>query len=403
MRTLLLYPRLLSLPVVSLSLLLASLLFLGVELPRFESPERGALISTAPVEPDELRQPVLRVPQDYPTIQAALDAALTEVGAAPAATVLVAAGVYRENLVISKHGLVLRGEGAEKTIIESAKVDLPVILMLSEATVQGVTVRGARGWSGCGICVFGGFDEFAIVSNIVEDNFRYGIYVEGRHFGSIANNIIRNNGRNPDSPTQWEGLYLRQVGNTVMGTGIFLRNNTIENDIVSIQSAYWVRLIKNVFRNASVGTSESAQISFWQNLFEKSVISVSDETRRFLLHSIEEYRVMIVSNTFREGGIKLSATEFYVRGNRIEQSKSDGIFIWGTSLHDKLFLAQGREPRRVVEGNIVVESARYGLSIDFSLDLLTLCRNNQIRNNRAGDYAVDSQPSEALKQKCEGN
>jgi parallel beta-helix repeat protein len=339
------------------------------------------------------------VPQDFPTIQAAIDAAPTS------ATVLVATGTYRENLIVYKHNLVLRGEGAEKTIIEPAKTDLPVVLMLSAAALRGFTIRGARGLRASGIQVTG-TDNFIIADNVIEDNFPHGIYVQGRYSGSIHNNVIQNNGVDPASHLRYSGIRLDKVGDVVLLLGdVDLRENTIVNNDVEIQRSYWVRCIKNLFRKASIKTLESAEIGIWQNSFEEGSINISDEARRFLLHSLDEYRFMVVSNIFRQGSIILKATEFYVRGNRIESSQKDGIRIWGSKHNDKLFLAQGKAPRRELISNTVTGSARYGLHIELpqDADILTICQNNQITGNREGNYAIAGKPSPELQAKCEGN
>jgi hypothetical protein len=56
-------------------------------------------------------QVILRVPQDYPTIQAAVDAA------PEGATILIAPGIYVESITITKD-LTLEGSGMEKTILQ---------------------------------------------------------------------------------------------------------------------------------------------------------------------------------------------------------------------------------------------------------------------------------------------
>jgi len=58
---------------------------------------------------------VLRVPQDYTQIQAAIDAA------PEGSTIFIGPGVYRERLVIRK-SLTLLGEGAEQTVIDGSAV-----------------------------------------------------------------------------------------------------------------------------------------------------------------------------------------------------------------------------------------------------------------------------------------
>ncbi|MEM4284078.1 MAG: right-handed parallel beta-helix repeat-containing protein [Candidatus Caldarchaeum sp.] len=389
--TLALYGRL----PITLTILLISLILLGLPWPSVENPEYGARIEG--FQPPS--RPTLRVPQDFPTIQAAIDAAPEN------ATVLVAAGTYRENLIISKRNLVLSGEGAEKTIIEPAKSDLPIVLVLSAATVRGFTIRGARGWHASGIQVAGP-DNFIIAYNVIEDNFPHGIYVQGRYWGSIYNNVIQNNGIDPNSHWRYGGVRLDKVGDFVLLLGdVDLRENTIVNNDVEIQRSYWVRCTKNLFRKANIRTLESTEIGIWQNSFEDSSVYISGEARRFTLNVLNEYRAMIVANVFRSGHIDLNATEFHVRGNHIYGSSKDGIRIWGNKYHDGFFLAQGRAPRRELISNTVIESARHGLHIEFdSLEnILTVCRDNTIRGSKEADYAVGSKPSEALKKQCESN
>jgi hypothetical protein len=54
----------------------------------------------------------LRVPDDYPTIQEAVDAA------APGALVLVAPGVYREAVTVTSEDIVIRGEDRDETVVD---------------------------------------------------------------------------------------------------------------------------------------------------------------------------------------------------------------------------------------------------------------------------------------------
>lgn len=55
---------------------------------------------------------VLRVPDDYPTIQAAVDAA------EPGDLVLIAPGVYREGVVVQTEDIVIRGLDRNEVIID---------------------------------------------------------------------------------------------------------------------------------------------------------------------------------------------------------------------------------------------------------------------------------------------
>jgi hypothetical protein len=72
---------------------------------------------------------VVRVPHDFPTIQQAIDAV------AEGGTVLIGAGLYKENLVITK-SIHLRGAGQERVQILYADHKLPIVEIVSEAWVQ---------------------------------------------------------------------------------------------------------------------------------------------------------------------------------------------------------------------------------------------------------------------------
>jgi parallel beta-helix repeat protein len=89
------------------------------------------------------------VPRDYPTIQAAVDAA------APGATISIKSGTYREEIVISKD-LNLMGAGIDATIIRSPAVLTPFALDLhhnpffaivrvahgAQVRISGLTISG---------------------------------------------------------------------------------------------------------------------------------------------------------------------------------------------------------------------------------------------------------------------
>ena len=205
------------------------------------------------------------------SIQAAID------GAQPGATVCVGPGTYRENLLVAKDGITLRGAGPGATVLEPPAQPIPVCLQLfvppvdleavglngicvanvdaggnRVATVSDVRVTGftVRGFPGVGI-VFAytdrpradhnaaahngeyGITAFASTNGRFEDNTTHGSGDAGIYLGSSpdANFAIA---RNTASAALW-GILVRDsstgtvTGNTVRGNCsglVFLNTGT---------------------------------------------------------------------------------------------------------------------------------------------------------------------------------
>jgi uncharacterized repeat protein (TIGR01451 family) len=140
----------------------------------------------------------INVPGDYATIQGAVNAA------SPGDTIVIAAGTYSENILISKR-LVLQGAGsgntASDTIITSAAASTPVITMNaggdnsgSRFVFQNLRVTGATGsasHAGSGITLQPGVLGFITFDNVsVVGNSGNGIDID--LFALLNDIIIRN-------------------------------------------------------------------------------------------------------------------------------------------------------------------------------------------------------------------
>jgi parallel beta-helix repeat protein len=81
------------------------------------------------------------VPDNYPTIQEAVDAA--ESGE----TIIVRDGSYTENVVVNNPHLTIRSEnGANKTIVQAKKSDNPVFVVTADyVTISGFTLQNSNG------------------------------------------------------------------------------------------------------------------------------------------------------------------------------------------------------------------------------------------------------------------
>ncbi|HEY0192323.1 MAG TPA: NosD domain-containing protein [Kofleriaceae bacterium] len=130
----------------------------------------GAVIATQTVlAACSPRSPQLHVPAQYPTIQAAVNAAH------PGDTITVAPGRYTET-VIMKQGVCLLGSGASRTILDG-RGEARTLVDLSIApgsTVSGFTFRGTTGNGGCATD-----DVYQCSGNW----YRAGIFVSGEGLG----------------------------------------------------------------------------------------------------------------------------------------------------------------------------------------------------------------------------
>lgn len=167
-------------------------------------------------------QDVIRVPEDYPLIQWAINAAN------PGDTVYVSAGTYHERIVVNKT-VQLIGENYHSTIIDAQGTGTVITVTAPKVNISGFTIQNGRtgdfineGWGIVGGYMISnnrirnndnGIDGGKIiVDNIVESNG--GLFYDGYGIRSsssqIERNIIKNN-----------------------NYGIFAENSIIKNNLIT--------------------------------------------------------------------------------------------------------------------------------------------------------------------------
>ena len=129
------------------------------------------------------------VPDDYPTIQEAIN------NANNGDTIFVRAGTYYENLIVDKL-INLIGENKETTIIDGSENGHVVRLIVDYITITGFTIRNSGlipspGGEYGGITIESSHNN--ISGNIISDNF-IGIHSLSSNNNIIHNNIFFNNG-----------------------------------------------------------------------------------------------------------------------------------------------------------------------------------------------------------------
>ena len=154
---------------------------------------------------------IIHVPGDATTIQGGID------GAVDGDTVLVAKGIYYENVDVNK-AVHLIGEGRDSTIIDGGGIDRVVAVSAGLVSITGFTIRNC-GVYDAGIYLAPTSSHNAISDNIVTSNTGYGgIHSEGSDSNTIWSNIVSYNKR---------GIYLltRSCSNILVGNQF--ANNTV--------------------------------------------------------------------------------------------------------------------------------------------------------------------------------
>ncbi|RUM92222.1 MAG: hypothetical protein DSZ23_00870, partial [Thermodesulfatator sp.] len=239
---------------------------------------------------------VKKVPDQYPTIQKAIDAA------SPGDRVLVAAGTYFEHINLKK-GVTLQG-GWQKnfsmqdvkkyeTIIDGAKEKGPVVIGADNAVIYGFTIiHGSllvEGDSSLGSGIYCKNVSPKIINNIIRDNEPSGIYCSGSK-ATIKANRIYNNAQ--------AGVYV-QKDSRVTVTGNVIYGNKYSGISTGKKPISFIEAINNtIFKN------------------ERSGINLNDATGRI-------YNNIIYDN--KNAGIRARHAPLVVANNTVTGNGQSGF------------------------------------------------------------------------------
>ena len=232
---------------------------------------------------------IRRVPEEYPTIQAAINAA------GPGDIIEVAAGTYPEHVLVNK-SVTLKGDNRMSIIVGE---ETPPRIM--DVTVSYVKITGFT---------------------IQNEGTLKGIYVEPPSYGQIINNVTITDNTIIDNHV---GVVLSWC------TNVAITNNTLNNNY------YGIRLHRSDY-NTIIGNRINGSVYYGINLYahsENNKITGNTLTNNkycILLEYSDDNTVSfntIKSNT--EYGIRLSySTGTKVKGNNIMNNKY-GVYIWNCS------------------------------------------------------------------------
>lgn len=295
---------------------------------------QGAVDSAAPkVWTGETR----RVPEDYPTIQAAVDAA------DPGDLVLIGPGVYQEGVLVETPGLVIRGSDRNTVIIDgefqrengiAVYADGVAVenLTLRNATLNGVYWDGVRGYRGSYLTAV--------------DNGDYGIYAFDSSNGVFEHSYASGS---PDS-----GFYVGQCDPCqAVLTDLVAEWNGLGYSGTNASGELYI--VNSVWRYNGAGIVPNTLDSELLPPFHEVTIAGN------LIHDNDNRRAPAKSSAWSglgNGIILAGGNESLVTRNRIFNHAVSGIAVT-PNLDDKFWMSSDN---RVVE-NVVEGSGRADLAL----------------------------------------
>jgi len=169
------------------------------------------------IQPVKAEPIMITVPDDYPTIQEAIN------HAGSGDTVYVRVGIYYENVVVNKT-VTLIGEDKSSTIIDGNGTGTVVTITANSVNISVFTIR-----NGYGIEVL--YSSGHIITGNMVSNNEYGIRLRSSHSNKICNNLIASN--------TLTGIELRESSGNVIINNTIIKNGfniwlwkSDDNDII---------------------------------------------------------------------------------------------------------------------------------------------------------------------------
>jgi len=240
---------------------------------------------------------VLTVPDQYPTIQDAIN------NASDGDTIEVAAGIYYERIVVNK-AVSLVGENCETTIIDGSKGGIVVNITVSGVQLRGFSIQNGGSYAG--------------------------IWVE-RPSGSITINVIIEGGILTGN---YIGVLLSRC------RYVEIKNNTFLNNQYGIRTTY---SSFNTIRNNTISSSIFYGIHLHSNSEYNDIIMNTLKDNKYGIHiewsnGTDINANMISSLTSKSGyGIRLtSSCNARIVANNIEFNYY-GIVLWDSSKNNSIY------------------------------------------------------------------
>ena len=197
------------------------------------------------------------VPDDYPTIQAAVNAA------SAGDTIIVRNGTYNENVKVNKRLTIRCENGSDSTIVQAANsMDHVFEVTADHVSISGFTVGGALDRWNAGMYITA---NYCNISNNNASNNTFGILLEHSNNNIISNNEICSNVYRGN----FAGIYLVYSSNNIIS------NNICSNNWFGINSWYSSdnRLINNTLLRTGISINGYSLGDFTHEIDESNTVN----------------------------------------------------------------------------------------------------------------------------------
>jgi nitrous oxidase accessory protein len=309
---------------------------------------------------------IIHVPDDYPTIQEAVDAAdLGDI-------VFVSAGTYYEHVTVNKT-VSLVGESRETTIIDGNRTGDVLYVTADDVKISGFTIRNGGGFGNalaCGI-ILDRCNGNIMHANTIASNLGKGIWLNRSSGNMIINNHILNNGDGVPGLLYGEGVMLdysngNMISNNLISSNVVLgiilcssddnivNHNTFTDNLdgVGIDSSTRNVVSDNVItlNGNGISVEGSAENTVEHNQISENEIGIG--MGRSKMNVVKENN--ITENTIHGIAIAETSTKITVIGNVISKNLN-GIKIHysnGSTIHHNNFTNNTRNAPKDVYPNV---------------------------------------------------
>jgi parallel beta-helix repeat protein len=301
---------------------------------------------------------VIKVPEDYPSIQEAINKA--NVGD----TIQVASGTYYERIVVNK-SLTISGQNPATTIIDGANKGPIVNITVGNVKIENFTIRNANPYTAIWIenkTTVAPLPGITIVNNIIENNYM-GIAVVRCTDIIVSNNTISNN---QYGIRIYSSSFTRIINNKINSTlfyGIYIysysKNNLIQENKL-LNSRYNILLEysdNNTIRRNIISSSPSLS-GYGLRLTTSCNTTILENTIKLNYRGIILYKNsinnQIFHNNFLNNTIQVEHYDTLITGNLWDTNIFPGAEgnYWSdyTGVDDGSGVGRLGEPRKAGDG-----------------------------------------------------